>query len=93
MNSIQEKLKGELTSNEVIESIFNALENNLMDGKKADLDFKNVIFINVHFLEKLEKLVQKAKELNIEITIKNVTPSIYKVFHVARDKDIISVVS
>jgi anti-anti-sigma regulatory factor len=93
MNGIQEQLKGELTSSEVIENIFNALENNLMDGKRADLDFKNVTFINVHFLERLEKLVQKAKELNIEVKIKNVVPSIYKVFHVARDKDILSVVS
>ena len=90
---MNEQLKGEMASNEVIDNIFNTLENNLMDGKKADLDLKNVTFINVHFLERLEKLVQKAKELNIEVKIRNVCPSIYKVFHVANDKDIISVVS
>lgn len=85
-------LKGQITTDETSNKIFDLLENQLLDGKKINLDLKEVTFINVSFLERLERLVQKAKELNIEIKINNVCPSIYKVFHVARNRDILSVV-
>lgn len=91
--NINEILIGEITSSEVVNKIFNSLESDLMDGKKVNIDMSNVTFIGVSFLERLEKFVDKAKELNVEIKIKNVCPDIYKVFHVARDKNILSVVS
>ncbi len=92
MNNIQEQLKGELTSDEVVNDIFNTFESELMDGKNLIIDLEKVTFINVRFLERLEMLTNKAKELNIKISIKNVLPSIYKVFHVARNRDILSLI-
>ncbi len=89
---MKEDLKGELVSKDLIDKIFNHFESNLLDGKKIIMDLKDVTFINVYFLEQLEKLVEKAKKLNIELKIVNVKPSIYKVFHIAKDKDILSVV-
>ena len=93
VENVTEILTGDITSNEVVDKIFNSLNNDLMDGKKVCIDMSNVTFINVSFLENLEKFVDKAKELNIEVKIKNVYPNIYKAFHVARDKNILSVVS
>ena len=86
-------LKGEITSNEVIDSIFNALENELMDKKEIMLEFKNVLFISTYFLERLGRLIQRAKDLNVKVQIANVQPAIYKVFQVARVKDILVVCS
>ena len=85
-------LKGEITSNEVIDSIFNALENELMDKKEIMLEFKNVLFISTYFLERLERLIQRAKDLNVKVQIANVQPAIYKVFQVARVKEVFSLV-
>ena len=82
-------LQGEIISNEVIDTIFNSLEEQLMDRNELLIDFQYVTFISVYFLERLEKFVNKARELNVKIKIVNVQPSIYKVFQVARSKDII----
>ncbi len=92
VDNVNEILIGEIASNEVVDKIFNSLDNDLMDGKKLSIDMSNVTFISVFFLERLEKFIQKAKELNVEVKMKNVYPSVYKVFHVARNKDILSVV-
>ena len=83
-------LQGEVTSNEVIDLIFHSLENQLLDRNELLIDFQYVTFISVYFLERLEKLVNRARELNVKVKIVNVQPSIYKVFQVARSKDIIS---
>ena len=86
-------LKSEMTSNETIDIIFNDFENQLMDKREITVDLKNVTFISVYFVERLEQIVKKAKKLNTEIKIINVTPEIYKVFQVGRLKAVLSVCS
>ena len=54
------------------------------------LDFQRVTFISVYFLERLEKFVSRAKDLNVKVQIKNVQSNIYKVFQVAKVKDILN---
>ena len=90
--AINKLLNGEITSNEVIDSVFDALENELLDKKEIMLEFKNVSFISTYFLERLEKLIQRAKDLNVRVQIINVQPTICKVFQVARVREILSLV-
>ena len=81
----------QITSNKTIDVIFNDLENQLLDKREITVDMKNVSFISVYFLEKLEKLVEKTKNLNVEIKIINISPDVYKVFQVGRLKTVLSV--
>ena len=90
---LQDLLQGEIISSEIIDNIFNSLENQLLDRNELLIDFQCVTFISVYFLERLGKLVNKARELNVKIKIVNVQPSVYKVFQVARSKDIVRVCS
>lgn len=50
----------------------------------AVLDFADCRFISVDGLEWLEELLMRAESLQCEVFFKNVKPSIYKVFKVAR---------
>ena len=86
-------LAGELTSNEIVDRIFNEFENQLLDKKEMVLDFRKVTFISVYFLERLDSLVEKARELMVNIQITNVPPNIYKVFQVGRLKNVLSLCS
>lgn len=71
--------------------LFNHLESQLMDNSEVSIDLTKIDFITVQFLEKLESLLQKAKELKVQTKIINVKPEIYKVFQVNRNKDILAV--
>ena len=82
-------IEGEINSKDLIDNIFSSLENQLLDKTEINLNFQDVTFISVYFLERLEQLVQKSKELNVKITVINIPPSIYKVFQVARVKNIL----
>ena len=84
--NINSLLQGELSSSKLIDLIFNNLERDLLDKREIILNFEKITFISVYFLERLETLVSRAKDLNVEIKILNVSESIYKVFHVARTK-------
>lgn len=88
---MDDMLRGEITSSETIDTLFNTLENDLLDRKEIEINLKNVSFISVYFLERLEKLIQRGKDLNVKVQISNVQPTIYKVFQVARVKDILTV--
>ena len=48
------------------------------------LDFSTCHFISVDGLEWVEELLLRAQSLNSELVLRNVKPSIYKVFKVAR---------
>lgn len=48
------------------------------------LDFSGCSFISVEGLEWLEELLMRAESLQSKVEIKDVAPSIYKVFKVAR---------
>ncbi len=89
--NILDLLQGEITSKETIDLIFNDLENQLLDKREIAIDLKKINFISVHFLERLEKLVEKAQSLNVEIKIINVNPGVYKVFQVGRLKTVLGV--
>lgn len=89
--TITDLLQGEITSKDVINQIFDDLENQLMDKGEVIVDFQKVTFISVYFLERLENLVKKAKSLNVQIKITGVNPDIYKVFQVARVSDVLGV--
>ena len=91
--SEKDLLQGEMTSKEVVNKLFDELDGELLDRNQQNivLDFEKVIFISVYFLERLENLVHKAKELNVRVQINNIQPSVYKVFQVARVKNILEV--
>lgn len=84
-------LKGEMTSKKTIDVIFNNFENQLLDKRELIIDLKKIVFISVYFLERLEELVEEAKNLNVEIKIINVSPDVYKVFQVGRLKTVLDV--
>lgn len=90
-NCIIDLLKGEITSKEAIDTIFNSLEKDLLDRNEISLDFKDVSFISVYFLERLEAFVNRAKDLSVKVQINTVQPSICKVFQVAKAKSILEV--
>ncbi len=48
------------------------------------LDFASCTFISVEGLEWIEELLMRADSLKAHVNLKNVKPSIYKVFKVAR---------
>lgn len=82
-------LEGEIDSKEKVDNIFNALESQLLDSNELNVDFEDVSFISVYFLERLENFTQGARKLAVKIRLINVQPSIYKVFQVARVKNIL----
>lgn len=82
-------LEGEINSSEKVDNIFNTLESQLLDNNELIVDFEDVSFISVYFLERLENFTQGARKLAVKIRLINVQPSIYKVFQVARVKDIL----
>lgn len=82
-------LEGEIDSKEKVDNIFNALESQLLDSNELNVDFEDVSFISVYFLERLENFTQGARKLAVKIRLINVQPSIYKVFQVARSKSIL----
>ena len=88
--NMDELLKGEIALSEAVDAIFNTLENDLLDNMEVEVDFKNVSFISVYFLERLENYIKRAQELNVRIKLLNVQPSIYKVFQVTRIKDVLT---
>ena len=87
--NLSELLYGKVKSKETIDIIFNDLENQLLDKREITLDLKNVSFMSVYFLERLEKFVEKGESLSVEIKIINASPEIYKVFQVGRVKNIL----
>ena len=89
--SLVDSLSGEIISKETIDLVFSNLENQLLDKKEISYDFQKITFISVYFLERLENLINKAKELSVKIQILNVQPAIYKVFQVARTKSILEI--
>lgn len=89
--NISDLLQGKMVLKETIDFIFNSLENQLMDRNEVTVDMKKVTFISTFFLERLEKLVDKANELKVQIKIINVSPEIYKVFQVGRVKAVLGV--
>lgn len=78
-------------NNEIIDKIFNSLENELLDKKEVSLDFAKINFISVYYLERLEQFVDRARDLGVSFKIINVLPSIYKVFQVAKVKSILEI--
>lgn len=93
LTKINELLQGEMISKEATDQIFNHFENQLLDREEIVLDLERVNFISVYFLERLEKLIQRAKNLNIKVKITNVKPAIYKVFQVGRVKEVLELCS
>ena len=91
MVNVNELVKDQMTSVDLIGQLFSQFEKELINNKDICLDFKDVNFISVPFLERLEKLVLRAKDLDARIKIVNLTPSIYKVFQVAKVKDVLQV--
>src|SRR3989338_3568642 len=89
--NIYNLLQGEMTSKKTIDVIFNDFENQLLDRREIIIDLKKIVFVSVYFLERLEKLVERAKNLNVEIKIINVSPDVYKVFQVGRLKTVLDV--
>ena len=89
--TLADLLQGEMTSKEAIDLIFSDLENQILDKREVTVDLKKVAFISVYFLERLEKIIEKAKKLSVEIKIINVNPNVYKVFQVGRVKVVLSV--
>lgn len=89
--NITDLLKGEMKSEETIDVIFTDLENQLLDKREVAVDMKKVDFISVYFLERLERLVEKANGLSVKIEIKNISPEIYKVLQVGRLKLVLDV--
>ena len=83
---LENLLDGELKSKETIDLIFSRLEDQIFDRKKIFINLSRVNFISAYFLEKLEKLFIRAKELEVEITLENMSPLVCKVFQVARCK-------
>ncbi|OGI18650.1 MAG: hypothetical protein A3B68_01340 [Candidatus Melainabacteria bacterium RIFCSPHIGHO2_02_FULL_34_12] len=90
---IDDMLSGEITSSEIVDSIFNSFDKQLLDRNEILLDFKKVTFVSVLFLERLESFVKRAKDINVKVQITNVSPVIYKVFQVAKVKSILEVCS
>ena len=86
-----EMMQEEMISGEVIDLAFNTLDKKLLDRNEISIDCGKTKFISVHFLERLTQFVTRAKDLSVKIKIVNLSPVIYKVFHVARVKNILEV--
>ena len=88
---INNESKDAIASNEIVDKIFNSLENELLDKKEITLDFTRVTFISVYYLGRLEQFVDRARELGVSFQIINILPSIYKVFQVAKVRNILEI--
>lgn len=89
IQNVESLLVGEMNSNEVTDLIFNSQEELLLRKEDISLNFKNITFVSVYFLERLENLVERALDLNVKVNITNIQPSVYKVFQVARIESIL----
>ena len=88
--NVADLLQGKMTSKEILDIIFDDLENQLLDKREVTVNLEKVTFISVYFLERLERFVEKAKKLSVEIKIVNVNPNVYKVFQVGRVKVVLN---
>lgn len=91
--NVENILEHEVVSNSKIDQLFNCFENQMLDMKEIVIDMGKTTFISTYFLEKLEQLVEKARELNAQVKIINVKSTIYKVFQVARVNNILNICS
>ena len=85
-------LQGELNSKELIDNVFTLFEKQLKDNSEITIDLSGVTLISVHFLERLENLSMKAKEAGVKIKLSNITSSIYKVFQVSKNKELLNII-
>ncbi len=83
--------QGKITTEKQIKAIFDILGKEILDRKEIPIDFKNIKFISVYFLERFEQLIDRAIDLGVDVRILNVQPNIYKVFQVARVKKILAI--
>ena len=91
IQNIESLLNGEINSNQIIDLIFDSLEELLLKREDVLLNFRNITFISVYFLERLEDFIERALDLSVKVNITNVQPSVYKVFQVARVESILGV--
>lgn len=93
MKTVNNLLEGGLISKDVIDHIFDLLEKQLLDQNEITIDLRNVTFVSVYFLEKLEDFIgsSKLKNCDSKIKITNVPPAIYKVFQVSRIRSILNI--
>ncbi len=91
MFEVSEMMQEEMNTQESGESFFNLLDKKVLDRREIFLDFKKISFISVYLLERLTQFVTRAKDLNVKVKIVNLSPTIYKVFQVARVKNILEV--
>lgn len=91
MFEINETIQEEMNSQDSGERLFNLLDKKILDRKEIFLDFNKTSFISVYFLERLAQFVNRAKDLNVRVKIINLSPVIYKVFSVARVKNVLEV--
>lgn len=89
LQNIEDIFQGEMLIHESIESKFDLLEKILLDRRELSLNFQQVSFISVYFLERLEKFLALALKANVQVTIKNISPSIYKIFQVAKSSNLL----
>ena len=88
---INEMIHEDINSHNVVDLLFNKLDDKLLDCKEFAIDFNGVNFVSVYFLERITQFVTRAKDLNVNIKIINLSPSIYKVFQVAKVQSLIDV--
>lgn len=88
---VNEAIHGDINLHNVVDSLFNELDKKLLDYKEIALDLSSIGFVSVYFLERIVQFVTRAKDLNANIKIINLSPSIYKVFHVARVQPLLDV--
>lgn len=85
MNTAEKKHQATFTMppslNKRVDEVDLTLANGTVD---VVLDFSTCQFLSVDGLEWLEELLLRAQSLSSEVILKNVKPSIYKVFKVAR---------
>ncbi len=60
------------------------VDHSLASGNDLILDFTNCTFITVEGLEWLEELLLHAASSSSKVNLTNVTPTVYKVFKIAR---------
>ena len=91
-NNSNKLLEANLNSTEYVNQVFNFYEKELIDKKEIVIDLSGINFVSVFFLRRLEEFTKRAKDLNAKVQITNATPTVYKVFHVAKSKDILEAI-
>ena len=82
----KELLKGSFEKKEMVDQLFSRLQSKMFKDSEIILDLEEGVLVSAYFLNKLENLIIRSKELETKVSLTNISPQISKCLHVLNCK-------